>query len=94
VGLLEETVWTVVHGLLSDPQRLLRQHKVQLERERRQMRGDPDREVRDIAGQLQKLELERKGYQRLAARGSMGDDELDAALAELDGQRTTSCRRP
>lgn len=33
------------------------------------------------------IEAERKGYLRLAARGSMGDDELDVALAGLAKQR-------
>jgi chromosome segregation ATPase len=58
-----------------------------LERERRQMREDPDKEAHDLTERLHKLELERKGFQRLAARGSMTDHELDAALTELDGKR-------
>jgi hypothetical protein len=43
--------------------------------------------VRILVERLQEIEGERKGFFRLAARGSMSDEELDAAVAEVDGQR-------
>jgi len=40
-----------------------------------------------LARRLAELDEERRGCLRLAARGSMTDDELDDALAEVDDQR-------
>lgn len=72
---------------MSDPERLRRQHRLGVEKMRHEMRGDPGKEARDLAGKLAELELERKGYLRLSARGVLPDDELDAMLAYVDGQR-------
>jgi hypothetical protein len=84
---LEETVWTAVHGLLSDPQRLLRQYKAHLVRQRRQMRGDPDREVRDLAGRLQKLDQKESYVLEVASDTSMPKERLQAKLGEFEEQR-------
>ena len=51
----------MVHGLLSDPQRLLRQYKTHLRRKRGQMRRDSEKEVRDLARRLQKR-AHKEGY--------------------------------
>jgi hypothetical protein len=84
---LEEAVWEAVLGIICDPERLLRQYKQELERQRQQMRGDPDREARSLVAQLQKLERRRSGYFDLAADGYMSREDLRAKLANLDEQR-------
>jgi hypothetical protein len=84
---LEETIWQKVLLILSDPHRLLHQYEQQMERKRREIRGDPDREMRILVERLQELEGERKGYFRQNARGKLPDEELDDLLAELDKQR-------
>lgn len=81
---LEEAVWEAVLALLSNPHRLLRQYEEHMERQRRQMRGDPDREAQSIVEQLQKLERRRSGYLDLAADGDMDREILRAKLAEVN----------
>ncbi len=84
---LEETIWTIVHSLLSDPQRLLRQYKTHLRRKREQMRENPEKEVHDLAGRLQKLD-QKEGYLLdVAADTSMPKESLRTKLAELEEQR-------
>src|SRR5688500_6932257 len=53
------------------------------------MRGDPDQEATSWLEKLSEVEQERRGYLRFAAKGHMTDEELDAALAELEETRTT-----
>lgn len=84
---LEHAVWDRVRDLIRDPSRVQRAYEKEIERLRRGHRDDPGREAAVLADRLRDIEAERRGYQRLAARGSMDDDELDAALAGLDGQR-------
>jgi hypothetical protein len=84
---LEEAVWDTTLAILSDPERLLRHYEQHIERERREMRGDPAREVRDLAGRLQKLDHRRSGYLDLAADGDMGREDPRTKLADLDRQR-------
>ncbi len=57
----EEAVWKADYNLLSDPVRLRRQHERHVERLRRRWRGDPDKESRELAEKLQKLERRRAG---------------------------------
>ncbi len=54
---------------------------------RRERRGDPDKEARELAERLGMLDRKRGGYLDLAAEGIMGRDELRAKLAELEAQR-------
>ena len=77
----------MVQGLLYDPHRLQRAYTKEIERRRKCLRGDPEQETRRLARRLAELDEERRGCLRLAARGSMTDDELDDALAEVDDQR-------
>lgn len=84
---LEAIVWNGVYGLVSDPERLLRQYEEHIERERGGTRGDPEREARDLAGKLQKLEGRRSGYLDLAADGDMSRGELRGKLGDLEEQR-------
>ncbi len=84
---LEESVWQEVLRIISNPDRLLRQYEEHVECKKRQMRGDPDREVRDLAERLRKLDYRRSGYLDLAADGDMSREELRTKLADLDEQR-------
>jgi hypothetical protein len=52
--------------------------------------GDPKRQAKAWLDKLSKVEAERRGYLRLAARGSITDRELDEALAELEETRSTA----
>lgn len=84
---LEESVWTAVVLILSEPERLLRQYEKHIERQRKQMHRDPEQEVRELHGKLNKLERRRSGYLDLAADGDMSRDDLHCKLADLDEQR-------
>ena len=76
--------------LLKDPERLragLEEHiRAQQEVMRR---GDPEKEMNAWLDKLSELDQERRGYQRLAARGHMTDEELDEAMRELEESRRT-----
>jgi multidrug resistance efflux pump len=56
------------------------------------MRGDPEREAKAWLDKLAETDRERRGYQRLAAKGLVTDEELDEALAELEETRATAKR--
>jgi len=64
-----------------------RQHEQHVERMRREMRGDPDKEARELAEKLQRLDRKRARYLDLAAEEIMERDELRTKLSELEGQR-------
>ncbi len=83
---LEEAVWREVRGLLSEPERVMVAYDAYVERRKAQLRGDPDRETRELAEKLHKLERRRSGYLDLAADGDMGREDLRCKLAEVDGQ--------
>jgi hypothetical protein len=89
---LEETIWREVYSLISDPDRLKRQHERALERKRKEMRGDPDREARVLVERLEKLERRRSGYLELAADGDISRAELRDKLAEVDRERAETER--
>jgi hypothetical protein len=83
----EGLVWGFVRELLGDPQRLRTDLERMIEMERAATRGNPDREAKAWHDKLTEVDAERRGYLRLAARGSITDAELDAALAELEETR-------
>ena len=84
---LEELVWDKIFGLISDPDRLRREHEAHVQRMRREMRGSPDREATALAEKLAKLEHRRGGFLDLAADGLMDREELRGKLAEVEIQR-------
>lgn len=51
------------------------------------MRGDPDREARDLHKRLQKLDRRKSGYLDLAADGDMSRADLRTKLDEVEEQR-------
>ncbi len=87
---LEEAVWKAVRAILSDPERVLRGYDGYVERRKAQLRGDPGREAREIAGRLEKLERRRSGYLDLAADGDISREELRHKLSVIDEQREVS----
>ena len=83
----EEAVWNTVYRLLSEPERVRIAYDEHMERRKAQLRGDPNREARNLSERLQKLERRRSGYLDLAADGTVGREELRTKLAELAEQR-------
>ena len=63
-----------------------------IELERVGVRGDPEREAKGWLDKLAETDQERRGYQRLAAKGLVTDEELDEALAVLEETRATAKR--
>jgi hypothetical protein len=61
-----------------------------IELEKRGAPADPKRQAKAWLDKLAEAEAERRGYLRLAARGSITDRELDEALAELEETRSTA----
>lgn len=89
---LEHTVWEFVCGVLQDPEQLTEDLYRMIELEKEGIRGDPQESQRVWLQKLSEVEEERRGYQRLAARGKMTDAEFDEALAELEETRETAER--
>jgi site-specific DNA recombinase len=89
---IEEQVWGFVSGLLRDPERIRDGLNRLIENERANVGRDPKRDVEFWSKKLSEVELERRGYHRLAAKGHMTDEELSAALSDLDETRETAAR--
>jgi site-specific DNA recombinase len=89
---IEAQVWDFVCGLLRDPDRIRAGLNQLIEEERKNAGRDPKREAEFWSAKITEVEAERRGYHRLAARGHMTDEELAAALSELDETRETSER--
>jgi hypothetical protein len=83
-------VWGFVRGLLRDPERIRAGLDRLIEEERTQAGRDPERDAEFWSKKM--TEVERRGYHRLAAKGHMTDEELVAALSELDEIRETAER--
>ena len=90
---VEAQVWELVRSLMLDPEHLLEDIERMIEEERTSaLRGDPEQEASHWLDRLAEADGERRGFLRLAARGSITDAELDEALAELDDLRETAER--
>ena len=86
---LEVDVWEFVSDLLQHPERLQQGLREMIEQEHTALRGDPEQVVKAWLDKLSEVDQERRGYLRLAAKGHMGDEELDEALRELEDTRET-----
>jgi hypothetical protein len=82
---MERRVWQFISYLMKDLERMI-------ELKKRGAHGDPERESKVWLDKLTEVDAERRGYLKLAARGSMTEAELDAALAELEETRATAER--
>src|SRR5918998_3429808 len=89
---IEEQVWGFLRGLLRDPERIRAGIDRLIEEERTDAGGDPERDAGFWSRKMTEVEVERRGYHRLAAKGHMTDEELAAALSELDEVRDTAER--
>jgi hypothetical protein len=63
-----------------------------IEEERAQAGRDPERDAEFWSRKITEVEVERRGYHRLAAKRHMTDEELGLALSELDEIRETAGR--
>ena len=79
--------WFVL-GLLDDPEVLREKVETQLETER-SLLLQADRASGRLRKELGDLEEERDGYIRLAAKGSISDEDLDRHLSGLEVRRRT-----
>ncbi len=89
---IEEQVWGFVRGLLRDPERIRAGIDRLIEEERTDAGGDPERDAEFWSRKMTEVEVERRGYHRLAAKGHMTDEELTSALSELDEVREAAER--
>jgi site-specific DNA recombinase len=89
---IEEQVWEFVRGLLRDPDRISAGLDRLIEDERASAWRDPERDAEFWSRKISEVEVERRGYHRLAVKGHMTDEELTAALAEVDETRETAVR--
>jgi site-specific DNA recombinase len=89
---IEEQVWGFVRGLLRDPERIRAGIELLIEEERTDAGRDPGRDAEFWSRKMTEVEVERRGYHRLAAKGHMTDEELVTALSELDEVRVTAER--
>lgn len=89
---IEGQVWDFVRGLLKDPERIRAGLDRLIEEERMSVGRDPGRDAEFWSKRMAEAEVERRGYHRLAARGHMSDEELTAALSDLDEAREAAER--
>jgi site-specific DNA recombinase len=89
---IEEQVWGFVRGLLRDPERIRAGLDQLIEEERIHAGRNPERDAEFWSRKITEVEVERRGYHRLTAKGHMTDEELAEALAELDETRETAER--
>jgi hypothetical protein len=83
-------VWGFVSGLLRDPERIRTGIDRLIEEERTEAGRDPERDAEFWSKKITEVEVERRGYHRLAVKGHMTDEELAVALSELDETRETA----
>jgi hypothetical protein len=89
---IEDQIWNFVSGLLRDPERIRDGLNRLIENERANVGRDPERDAEFWSRKISEVEVERRGYHRLAAKGHMTDVELSAALLDLDETRETAER--
>jgi hypothetical protein len=84
---IETAVWELVSGFLIDPERLAAGLDEMIDREREELRGDPDQQSKMWADKLADVGLKRAGFQDMAAEGFITFDELREMLAQLEETR-------
>jgi site-specific DNA recombinase len=85
-------VWGFVSGLLEQPERLREGLEKMIERERNEVRGDPDREAQAWANKLAAAVDKRSRLQDMAAEGLITFDELGTKLVALEEERERAQR--
>jgi len=89
---LEDAVWAVVAGLLTDPRQLREGLDEMIEAERAEWRGDPEEKERAWLDNLAAVDFKRARFQDMAAEGHITFRELGAKLGELEEARQTAER--
>src|SRR5918998_4316861 len=79
-------------SLLRDPDQIRAGLDRLIEKERINAGRDPERDAEFWSRNMPEVDAERRGYHRLAVKGHMTDEELAAALSELDIIRETAKR--
>ena len=87
---LEGRAWTFVSGLLRDPDQLREDLDRMIELERKNVRGDPEREAKVRLDKLGKVDRKRSSFQDMAAEGLISLEELRAKLVSLEEIRETA----
>ncbi|MGI8540047.1 MAG: recombinase family protein [Rubrobacteraceae bacterium] len=89
---IERQVWQFVRGVILDPEQLREDLDRMIDLERREERGDPEREAKHWLDKLSDLDTERRGHLRQNARGVLEDRELDAELSRIEEERRVAER--
>jgi hypothetical protein len=89
---IEARVWEVVSGLMKDPEQLRSDLQKVIERQRRDIRGEPQREAKVWLGKLAEVDRKRCGFQDMAAEGLTSLDELRIKLVRLEETRRIAQR--
>ena len=84
---VESQIWGFVSDLLKDPKRLREGLEELIEREREEVRADPDREAKAWASKLAAAVDKRSRLQDMASEGLITFDELGAKLEALEEER-------
>src|SRR5215204_4444598 len=89
---VESQIWGFVSDLLKDPKRLREGLEEMIERERDEVRGDPDREAKAWVNKLAAAVDKRSRLQDMAAEGLITFDELGTKLEALEEERERARR--
>jgi site-specific DNA recombinase len=89
---VETLIWGFVSDLLKDPKRLREGLEEMIERERDEVRGDPDREAKAWANKIAAAVDKRSRLQDMAGEGLITFDELGAKLETLEEERERARR--
>ena len=89
---IERQVWDFVRGLLKDPERIRAGLDRLIEEQRANVGRDPGHDAEFWSERMAEAEVERRGYHRLTVKGHMSDEELTAALSDLDEAREAAER--
>jgi site-specific DNA recombinase len=87
---LEPMVWNYVSGAMKNPEELRADLDRMVELERRDTRGDPDKEAKLWTEKLAEVDRKRARYQEAFAADAVTLPELKAYLARLDETRKTA----
>jgi hypothetical protein len=85
---VEQRVWKFVSDLLQEPEQLREDLERMVERERQELRGDPDRKAKIWLQKISESSRMRSNYQEMAARGLITLDELGEKIAQLEEGRS------
>jgi len=88
----EEMVWAFVADLFRDPVRLWAEFDRMIERDKRALKADPDKNAKAAARQINELDAQRARATDLAIEGLITKDDLAIKLQEIAAQRVEAVR--